>query len=162
MKNAAIALILSAIVLAACSNEQASQNEASESPDDLMVNRSAPETSARVPAPRPAAPAEESERPLIEAPRIRGQAEASDGSGMDLIIYAADRREYQESLQLVAEQSTDSEFQQLDAALRYLMINDPSIMNDEKRLFEFINGKTGEEILQATANLLDDRAAEEG
>jgi hypothetical protein len=81
---------------------------------------------------------------------------------MEMIIYAADRREYRESLQLIAEQSSDEKFQQLDAALRYLMINDPSIMNDEQRLFEFINGKTGTEILQITADLLDNRAREEG
>lgn len=80
------------------------------------------------------------------------------GDGLNLVIFASDRQEYNESLRMIAEQTSDTQFQQLDAAMRYLMINDPSIMNDEQRLFEAVNGKTGMEVLQMTADLVNNRA----
>ena len=161
MKTKSLAMILAAAMLTACSDDPESTAQTDEAPDSgaVSVNRTAPARSAPE---QPAASPDDREQPLISAPRIRGQGESEDGGGMDMIIYAADREEYQESLQLIAEQTTDRQFQQLDAALRYLMINDPSIMNDEQRLFEFINGKTGTEIMQATSERLKNRAREEG
>lgn len=161
MKRKSLAIIVAAALLTACSNDPESTAQSEQAPEsgELSVNRTAPDRSAPEPQ---TARSEDRDQPLISAPRVRGQAESEDGGGMEMIIYAADRREYQESLQLIAEQTTDRQFQQLDAALRYLMINDPSIMNNERRLFEFINGKTGAEIMQATAELLENRAREEG
>jgi len=156
-----VGILLVSLLLLGCSEDQdADSAQAENESSEISVNRSAPSRTARAPAAPAAAPSVD--EPLISAPRLKGQAETSDGSGMDMIIYASDRREYQESLQLIAEQSTDQQFQQLDAALRYLMINDPSIMNKEQLLFEFVNGKTGTEIMQATADLLKARDSADG
>lgn len=152
------ASLASVMLLAACSKEP----EPSAQPESTASTKEFPKRAApradRNPTASSAeiAPAED-DQPLIAAPRLYGQSPVP-GDGLNLMIFASNRQEYKESLRLIAEQTSDEQFQQLDAAIRYLMINDPSIMNDEQRLFEAINGKTGMEVLQMTADLLNNRA----
>lgn len=118
--------------------------------------RSAPSVSSRAAPAASTASQVEDNLELIAKPRLTGRSPVP-GNGLETVIFATTREEYAESLSMIAEETSDEQYQQLDAALRWLMINDASIMNDEARLFERINGKTGTEILQMTADQVQNR-----
>ena len=147
-------VVLALLITSGCSDHQDDRQVGQQKPSaELAVNRTPPNTTGSYSDQDTSekAPIGDSQKPLVSAPRLRGQAEA-EGNGLDFIIFAGDREQYAESLQIIAESTTDEQYQQLDAAIRWLLINDPSIMNKEDRLFEQIDGKTGTEILQMFVN----------
>ena len=155
--NALIASLASVLLLAGCGKEPEPVAEPESTGSALeLPQRAAPRADRNRPAATPEVVQPEDDQPLSAAPRIKGESPVP-GDGLNLVIFASDRQEYNESLRMIAEQTSDTQFQQLDAALRYLMINDPSIMNNEQRLFETINGKTAMEVLQMTADLVNNR-----
>jgi hypothetical protein len=147
-------------LLVACSSADDNEPPATESSTvpapEIRAARQESRTAAQTRTNPPTLAELDDEKPLLEAARLHGASEAP-GTGLDLLIFASDRREYRESLALIAENSSDEQYQQLDAALRWLLINDPSIMNDEQRLFTAINGKSGSEILEMVVEKLGQR-----
>lgn len=145
-------------VLAACSDDDQAQFEQSPStaPAAQEGVRSAPRRQAPVAERVPHVSELDADKPLLEAARLHG-GQDGPGNGLELPIFASDRAEYRESLRLIAEDSSDEQYQQLDAALKWLLINDSSIMNDEQRLFETVHGKTGSEVLALVADQITRR-----
>jgi len=151
-----VSTVLLSAVLAGCSGgDEAPAEEASAERSAVGVPRQAPRSTRGSDVPHVSEL--DADKPLLEAPRLRGGGESESSDGLDLVLFASDRTEYRDSLRLIAENSSDEQFQQLDAALKWLLINDTSIMNDEQRLFETINGMTGTEVLALVAQRLADR-----
>ena len=102
--NLKIALILSAAVLAACGGDE-------QQPEQPATSNSAVESAPRT-APRStadqrgdaAAVNQADQEELIAAPRLTGESPVA-GDGLNLLVFASDRAEYQESLRLIAEQT---------------------------------------------------------
>jgi len=161
MKNVLIfpATALAIGILAGCSGGDSDSADGSETASDQSSVQSnpIPRGSSTTRERLPDVTELDDDKPVIAAPRLRGGSE-TDAGGLDLVIFASGRKEYRDSLRLIAEGSTDKQFQQLDAALRWLLINDPSIMNNEQRLFEAINGKTGNQVLDMVAERVNARA----
>ena len=160
MKNVLIfpATVLAIGILAGCSGGESDSADGTESASDRSVQSNPiPRGSSASRERLPDVTELDDDKPIIEAPRLRGSSE-TDAGGLDLVIFASGRQEYRDSLRLIAEGSTDTQFQQLDAALRWLLINDPSIMNNEQRLFDTVNGKTGNQVLELVAERVNGRA----
>ncbi len=145
------------VLLIACSDDEPADrgNQQQASSDQLSIPRNATrQSSANTGIPNIADL--EEDKPLLMAQRLHGQA-VEPGNGLELPIFATDRSDYQQSLRLIAKDSTDEQYQKLDAALKWLLINDLSILNDEQRLFEKIHGMTGNEVLAMVAEQIAGR-----
>ncbi|GAB4172541.1 MAG: hypothetical protein Kow0020_07610 [Wenzhouxiangellaceae bacterium] len=153
MQKFILAVVLIALItLTGCGGgETPSAEPESPAASNLQAKKPAPRTATPAAAPR----ASET-KPLLSAPRLKGE-QSEPGNGLELVIWAGDRAQYEESLREIAAQTNDEQYQQLDAALRWMLINDRRVMNKEERLFELINGKTGMEVLQMVAEELNSR-----
>ncbi|QOC23817.1 hypothetical protein IC757_06750 [Wenzhouxiangella sp. AB-CW3] len=83
-------------------------------------------------------------------PHLQGAAEV-DGHGLTMIVDGSSPEAFQQSLELIASDSTDEQYQQLDSAIRDLQMNSPEGWGGAEALFRSLDGMTGEEIIERAA-----------
>jgi len=142
-----------ATLLAACGDQQPPQPAETAAEDDApqVVERAAPR---RVVGDAPERELRERTGPLAKIPRLTGQLEAP-GSGLDMPIFATDRADFIASLEAISESVNDQQMQQLEGSWRYLLINANWIMYDEQKFFDYVDGKSGQEIIDAGVRALN-------
>lgn len=95
------------------------------------------------------------ERPV---PRLRGEIEEGEGYGMTILVDASSPEAFRESLRMIAQDSTDAEYQVLDSSIRFIRLYSPRVMNDPDRLRELLHEQTGEEIIEMARELNRERS----
>ncbi|MDT8437966.1 MAG: hypothetical protein RQ729_03015 [Wenzhouxiangellaceae bacterium] len=141
-KQTWIALPLTAVLaltLTACGkDEPAAPETASSGPS--MVERAAPRQQNQ-----PAAQVSQDEDFRV-MPRVEGQLDG-DGMGLDVIIDASSKRAYAESLRWIAEDASKEQMASLERSIRFIHMYHPSVLGQEARMLDVINGKTGNEVI---------------
>lgn len=95
--------------------------------------------------------------PEKKIPRIEGEAE-EEGYGLTMVVDGSSPQAFQESLELIAMDTTSSQYQQLDSALRYLGTYDSSAWGGGMpALYKSLDGMTGEEIIQRAQEMRQQR-----
>jgi len=84
--------------------------------------------------------------PAKKIPKIEATAE-QDGYGLTMVVDGSSPEAFQESLELIAMDTTQEQYRQLDSALRYLGTYDPAAWGGMAALYESLDGMTGEEII---------------
>ena len=145
----ALALAISVVLLAGCSDDQPAETEsAGESPQ--MIQREAPHRAAAAKE----QPVEEND--FLVVPDLEGQLE-QDGFGLETIIDASNKDAYAESLRWIAQDVSASQYQSLERSLRYIKAFDSSVMGNEERFLEAVDGKTGQELIERASELVSRR-----
>lgn len=85
--------------------------------------------------------------PEKKIPRMQGEAE-EEGYGLTMVVDGSSPQAFQESLELIAMDTTPEQYRQLDSALRYLGTYDPAAWSGMPALYESLDGMTGEEIIE--------------
>lgn len=135
------------LLLIACRSEQAQEPE----PAVETVETPAPRTEpAREPSrtPEPGAPV---------VPRSEGQLEEA-GYGLALIVDGTSTASFHESLELIASETSQEQYQSLDAAIRYLQVYSPHAWGGRDSLYASLDGMTGEEIIAQAGELQRQRS----
>ncbi len=99
----------------------------------------------------------EPEEPARSVPRMQGSAE-TDGYGLTMIVDGSSTAAFEQSLELIAEDTTAEQYRQLDAAIRYLRAYSSSAWGDLENLYATLDGKTGEEIIEEATQLRERRS----
>lgn len=154
--------IVTALILAGCSsNNDEVETTASEPARDAATRDAAPGATSRRDV-RRAQDAEitpqlaEPEQPARSVPRLEGSA-TTEGYGLTMILDGSSREAFDQSLELIAEDTTSEQYRQLDAAIRYLRANSSSAWGGLDNLYASLHGKTGEEIIEEATRLRDER-----
>jgi len=138
------ALVMSAfaLILAGCGGDEEAESVAEESSAPSMIQRSAPKPAER----QPTAIISESEEDFRVMPRLEGAAE-EEGLGLETIIDASSKQAYADSLRWIAQDTTKQQFAELERSIRFIHMYDPSILGQESRMLQTIDGMTGAEII---------------
>jgi hypothetical protein len=80
-------------------------------------------------------------------PRLEGAAE-SDGYGLTMIVDGSSPEAFNESLALIAEDTSQSQYQELESAVRYLRMYSPHGWGGAEALYAALDGMSGEEIIE--------------
>ena len=99
----------------------------------------------------------EPDEPARSVPRMQGAAE-TDGYGLTMIIDGSSTSAFEQSLELIAEDTTSEQYRQLDAAIRYLRAYSPEAWGGLENLYASLDGKTGEEIIEQATQLREARS----
>lgn len=148
------AIAAAALLVAGCGNdEQAEQAEQAaetgESP--RMIQREAPRSA---PGPEPEEDRKSADFRVV--PDLEGKLE-QDGMGLETIIDASSKQAYAESLRWIAEDVSQQQYESLERSLRMIQAYDSSVLGNEKRFLESIDGKTGQEVIDRATQLIQNR-----
>lgn len=150
-----IVLIASLALLAGCktgpngglddeANAQSSE-AASETPTREVRRRSAPtEQTPAESTPRRGPP--RSDDPSIHLPRFEGSL-SGEGLGLDMVLDGSSPEAFRQSLEMVALESSDEQYQMLDQALGVLRHTNLAF-RDLNTLYSYLDGMTGQEIIE--------------
>lgn len=111
-----------------------------------MIDRDAPGERTQA---KPEPPPEEDFRVV---PEVTSQSE-EEGMGLETIINASSKRAYAESMRWIAEDVSREQLNELEQSIRFVHMYDSSVFGSEKRLLEYIDGKTGREIIERASEL---------
>ena len=89
-------------------------------------------------------------------PNLEGRLE-KDGLGLETIIDASSKKAYADSLAWIAEDVSAEQYKQLERSLRYIRVYDSSVLGNEQRFLELIDGKTGQELIDRASRLIAER-----
>lgn len=148
--NRTICILGLALVLTACGEEETPPPE--ESPQTAQEESSSNEREIRRSDDQgreepEALPRRDQEDPSKKIPRLEGEAEEG-GYGLTMVIDGSSPEAFQESLELMAMDTSEEQYQQLDSALRYLGTYDTAAWSGLPDLYENLDGMTGEEIIE--------------
>lgn len=104
----------------------------------------------------PELPRRENEDPGKKIPRIEGEAE-QEGYGLTMVVDGSTPQAFQESLELIAMDTTSDQYSQLDSALRFLGTYDQNSWAGLDNLYKSLDGMTGEEIIERARQLREER-----
>lgn len=138
----AIIAVAVAVSLGGCGKDEPSAESTAEPDRPAMVERQAPRREARA---EPAAQTQPDEDFRV-IPRLEPGSE-EEGMGLDLIIDASSKQTYAESLRWIAQDASREQIASLERSVRYIHMYDPSVLGREDRMLQFINGKTGNEVI---------------
>lgn len=148
--NRTICILGLAFLLTACGEEETPAPEESpqtaqeESSTNEREVRRSDEQSREEPQPLPR---RDQEDPSEEIPRLEGEAEEG-GYGLTMVVDGSTPEAFQESLELMAMDTSKEQYRQLDSALRYLGTYDTAAWTGLPDLYENLDGMTGEEIIE--------------
>jgi hypothetical protein len=94
--------------------------------------------------------------PEKKIPDIEGGAQ-EDGYGLTMVVDGSSPQAFQESLELIAMDTTSEQYRQLDSALRFLGTYDKNAWSGLPNLYQSLDGLTGEEIIERARELRDSR-----
>lgn len=147
-------LLVSSAFLGGCGKDEAEQATVETDNSPRMIQREAPRRTA---TPEPAATlAEDKATDFRVVPRLEGQLE-EDGLGLEAIIDASSKHAYAESMAWIAEDVSTDQYKRLERSLRYIQTYDTSVLGNEQRFLQFIDGKTGQELIDRASRLIAER-----
>lgn len=94
--------------------------------------------------------------PEKKIPRIDGTAE-EEGYGLTMVVDGSSPEAFQESLELIAMDTSKEQYRRLDAALRFLGTYDTAAWSGLPNLYKTLDGMTGEEIIERAANMREEK-----
>lgn len=152
-----ICILSLAFLVAGCGQEEApaeptaetSQEQANDDQREI-VRREESRTEAQ-PLPR-----RDEENPEKRIPRMEGEAE-EEGYGLTMIVDGSSPEAFKDSLELIAMDTSDQQYQQLDSALRFLGTYDTAAWQGLPNLYSSLDGMTGEEIIDRARSMREDR-----
>ncbi len=158
--------VATALILAGCSSDndevETTVSEPARDAAAAPARDTAPETGSRRDvrrsgqeqvSPQLAEPESSPQR----VPRLEGSA-TTDGYGLTMIVDGSSTEAFEQSLELIAEDTTAEQYRQLDAAIRYLRAYSSSAWGGVENLYSSLDGKTGEEIIEQATRLREERA----
>jgi len=155
---ATCAVICTALVLSACSKDQEpEETAATEQPSEQTAEnqREVRRSTERESQPsRP--PFRRDQDPAEVIPAMDGEADA-EGYGLTMLIDGSSPQAFKESLELIAMDTTSEQYQQLDAALRYLQVYSTDGWGSLEEFYQTLDGMTGEEIIERANRHSSDR-----
>jgi len=80
-------------------------------------------------------------------PRLEGTA-TEEGYGLTMIVDGSSPQAFQQSLEMIAEDTSEEQYRSLDSALRFLRVNSPQGWEGAASLYASLDGMTGEEIIE--------------
>jgi hypothetical protein len=89
-------------------------------------------------------------------PDVDGRLE-QDGMGLSTIIDASSKKAYADSLRWIAEDVSARQYQNLERAIRFISAYNSTVLGDEQRLLEYLDGKTGNEVINEAGRLMAQR-----
>ncbi|WP_147306604.1 MULTISPECIES: hypothetical protein [unclassified Wenzhouxiangella] len=95
--------------------------------------------------------------PEKKIPRIDGSAD-EEGYGLTMVVDGSSPEAFQESLELIAMDTSKDQYRQLDSALRFLGTYDTAAWKGLPNLYKTLDGMTGEEIIERAANMREERS----
>ena len=128
---------------------QASQEQPAENEREVVRQ------SERREAPEPL-PRRDEVDPEKKIPRVEGEAEEA-GYGLTMVVDGSSPEAFQESLELIAMDTTAAQYSQLDSALRFLATYDTAAWQGLPNLYKTLDGMTGEEIIERARKMRQDR-----
>lgn len=151
-QSTALVALFSAALLTGCGEEPAPEAEQPGS-EPRMIEREAPQRSSDT---REQAESEQDATDFRVVPRLEGKLE-EDGMGLETIIDASSKKAFADSMNWIAEDVSEKQYQRLERSLRYIEAYDSSVLGNEERFFELIDGKTGQELIDRAGRLLEQR-----
>lgn len=97
------------------------------------------------------------EDPEKKIPRIDGSAD-EEGYGLTMVVDGSSPEAFQESLELIAMDTSKEQYRKLDAALRFLGTYDTAAWSGLPNLYKTLDGMTGEEIIERAADMREERS----
>lgn len=94
--------------------------------------------------------------PERKIPRIEGEAE-EEGYGLTMVLDGTSPEAFQESLELIAMDTSREQYRQLDSALRFLGTYDTAAWSGLPNLYKTLDGMTGEEIIERARKMRKDK-----
>jgi hypothetical protein len=151
--------VAATLILAGCGSdsdqiETAAQEETGEPTAQTQPRREVRREAERMEVPATTPSAGDAERNI---PRIEGSA-TTEGYGLTMIVDGSSPQAFQQSLELIAQDSTQEQYQRLDSALRYLRAYSPEAWQGTPNLYASLDGMTGEEIIERATNLRRERS----
>lgn len=155
-KYKSLATILAAIglmapLLVGCGgsepSDESAQNDSGSAPE--MVRRTPP--SAADPS-----SSQSDQEDFRVVPDVDGRLE-QDGMGLSTIIDASSKKAYADSLRWIAEDVSARQYQNLERAIRFISAYNSTVLGDEQRLLEYLDGKTGNEVINEAGRLMAQR-----
>lgn len=153
-----IIFLSATMFLAACGSE--SETDA---PDEAELAQEASEQTQprrevrRAPAEPEAIPLQRRNGdPARDIPVIEGQSE-SPGYGLTLPVDGSSPQAFQESLELIAMDTSSEQYREFDAALRYLGRYAPEAWDGLPSLYQGLDGLSGEDIIAMATELRTNR-----
>ncbi len=141
------------LFISGCSDEQAQQAPETEN-SPQMIQRQAPTRSPS--SERAETVAQDSATDFRVVPDLEGQLQ-EDGLGLETIVDASSKKAYADSLSWIAEDVSAEQYKRLERSLRYIQIYDSSVLGNEQRFLQFIDGKTGQELIDRASKLIAER-----
>jgi len=151
--------IAATLILAGCGSdsdetETVVQEEAAEPTAQTQPRREVRREQERMDVPATTPGSDDAERNI---PRIEGGA-TEEGYGLTMIVDGTSPQAFQQSLELIAQDTTQEQYRQLDSALRYLRAYSPEAWQGTPNLYASLDGMTGEEIIEQAASLRRERS----
>lgn len=94
--------------------------------------------------------------PEKRIPRVQGEAQ-EDGYGLTMVVDGSSPQAFQESLELIGMDTSEEQYQNLDAALRFLATYDTAAWSGLANLYKTLDGMTGEEIIERAQKMREDK-----
>lgn len=129
--------------------QQAAQEQPADN-DRQVVRRSERQQESQ-PLPR-----RDTQDPEKKVPKIEGQAQ-EEGYGLTMIVDGSSPEAFAESLELIAMDTTEEQYRDLDSALRFLATYDTAAWSGLPNLYKTLDGMTGEEIIERAKEMRAER-----
>ena len=157
-----IILTIATLFIAGCGNG----NDAEAPAETQMAEEQTPATETRRELRRASdepssEPLPRTDDPARNIPRITGDAEV-EGYGLTMIVDGSSPEAFRQSLEIIAEDSTEAQYRQLDSAIRYLRAYSPAGWEGLPSLYGSLDGMTGEEIIEEAERLSAERGGRRG
>lgn len=103
-----------------------------------------------------ALPRRDQEDPSKKVPRLEGEAQ-EEGYGLTMVVDGSSPQAFQESLELIAMDTSEQQYRKLDASLRFLATYDTAAWSGLPNLYQTLDGMTGEEIIERAEKMREER-----
>lgn len=145
------ALAFALVLLAGCGGDEPAEETAESGETPQMIQREAPRRSPAA-EPEPEKTADD----FYVVPRVDGELE-QDGLGLETIIDASSKKAFADSLRWIAQDVSAEQYDRLEQSLRYIKAYDSSVLGSEEKFLEVIDGKTGQELIDRSNQLIKER-----
>lgn len=148
-------MTITALLLAACQSQQdPDEVEGMGMEEEPVVEQPPPATRRRYQPrerPKPEPPKETYQQEVI--PGVSEGMLAEDGPGLTLMIDASTVDAFHQSLDLIASETSVSQYQSLRSSLQFIQRYDSDAWGGQEALLSVVNGLTGEEIIERAQDL---------
>jgi len=101
-------------------------------------------------------PRRDRDDPEKRIPRIGGEAQ-EEGYGLTMVVDGSSPGAFQESLEMIAMDTSQQQYRKLDSSLRFLATYDTAAWSGLPNLYQALDGMTGEEIIERAEKMREER-----